>query len=621
MLEAIKHIGELERISVASNLNALVLNLTTKKNYSHILLLMFEVVDGKVVRYTGTSLEEIDSTKKLQYLYSKGSGSNGTDITPTSLITEPQKTLRVKLDAWIKNNARDSSDDFLKSLATVYDRDHEHIVADVLQVDKEKTGKKGYVLSLAFDDMGIKKYIGDYPVFCSFIEKKVTALGNISHKEHVCSVCGKIKPIVYGDVSPGALKFYTLDKPGYIASGFEKQSSWKNFPICTDCALDIEVGTKYVDEHLNFKLGGASYYLIPKLVFNNETLLRRIEQEFRQQEKVLSPNNNENDEKATMQKKFEAERQAGKNIERFILATMGKQNSMASFDLLFYDKPQQGTFKILQRVQSVVPGRAAAIVTAMRNADSSPIFENALFVDGGRQDLEFSFWQLAQFFKKQKSTKDQTWKQEYLAIVANIFTGTPVGKDYIIHQIMQKLRDELLNNIYNNQGKTFSFEEWTLRAFNTLLFLQGSHAIATNYGEVRNMDESTEVSAQLFDGNKAVDTPAKKAIFLTGVLTQYLLNIQWQERKGNKPFFKELKGLRLKEQDIKGLFPKIINKLEEYGRNYYVKLEQETALQFAEAGNNWDLTIDEINFNFSLGMTLATHINKKETNNGTDKQN
>jgi hypothetical protein len=51
------------------------------------------------------------------------------------------------------------------------------------------------------------------------------------------------------------------------------------------------------------------------------------------------------------------------------------------------------------------------------------------------------------------------------------------------------------------------------------------------------------------------------------------------------------------------------------------KLEQETAVQFAQAGDNWDLTIDEINFIFSLGMTLATHINKKENDNGTDEQN
>jgi len=87
----------------------------------------------------------------------------------------------------------------------------------------------------------------------------------------------------------------------------------------------------------------------------------------------------------------------------------------------------------------------------------------------------------------------------------------------------------------------------------------------------------------------------------------------------SKPFFKELKGLRLKEQDVKGLFPKIINKLEEYDKNYYAKLEQETAAQFAGAGDHWDLTIDEINFIFSLGMTLANRINKKEDDNATDK--
>ncbi len=546
----------------------------------------------------------------------------GADVTPTSLITEPEKTIHTKLDAWIKKNADGSKDLFFSSLAAAYHDAHDRIVKDVLELYRERSGKKGYGLTLVFNDDDTTRYIGDYERFQAFIVQKAATPGTVQCENHVCSICGNVKPVVYGDIIPGkTLAFYNWDKPGYIASGFDRKDMWKNLPVCRDCAMDLEAGTTYVDSHLNFALSGARYYLIPKLIVESKTALEHILGEFRTHEKALTSTNEDGEKKATAQEKFEAIRKAERDSERFTIRTMGNQSPSVSFDLLFYDKPQVGTFKILQHIQDVAPGRAALVAETMKTIDCSPVFDATLpGGNDGKRSVQFSFWQLAQFFKKPDSAKDQTWKQEYLAVVADIFTGASVGKDYILHQIMQKLHDELLDDVYNNQGKTFSFEEWTLRAFNTLLFLQGCHAVLANYGEVKNMSESTEVATQLFDGNNTVNTPAKKAIFLTGILTQRLLNVQWQER-GSKPFFKELKGLRLKEQDVKGLFPKIINKLEEYDKNYYTKLEQEAAARFAEAGDNWDLTIDEINFIFSLGMTLATRINKKEDDNATDKQN
>jgi CRISPR-associated protein Csh1 len=626
MLEAIKHIGELERSKAGSELDTLVQDLASNRNYSHIMLVTFEVRSGVVARYLGTDLEEIDSLRARQYLYRRGS-SRGTDVTPTSLIAKSlETTISIKLDAWIKKNTDDSIDPFLSSLAAAYHQAHDRIVSDIKSVYKERTNKKGYALTLHFKDDGTRKYPGDYECFRSFIMQEGDQPGVVERKNHVCSICGRVKPVVYGDVIPGkTLTFYNWDKPGYIASGFSRNNMWKNLPVCRDCAMDLEAGTTYVDQHLNFALSGARYYLIPKLVVENKAVLERILGEFRTHEKTLTSTSEDGEKKATAQEKLEATRKAERDSECFAIKTMGEQSPAVSFDLLFYDKPQKQTFKILQQIQDVAPGRAALVMDAMKAADNLPVFKNALpTADGARESIEFSFWQLAQFFKKPQfskkldSAKDQTWKQEYLAIVADIFTGGPVGKDYILHQFIQKLRDELLEGMYHHQGKTFSFEEWTLRAFNTLLLLQGCHAIPANYGEVKNMSEPV-VWDQLFNGNTAVNTPAKKATFLTGVLTQRLLNIQWLKR-GSKPFFKELKGLRLKEKDIKGLFPKIINKLEEYDKNYRAELAQEAAAQFAEAGDNWDLTIDEISFIFSLGMTLANRINKKEDDNADNEQ-
>lgn len=106
----------------------------------------------------------------------------------------------------------------------------------------------------------------------------------------------------------------------------------------------------------------------------------------------------------------------------------------------------------------------------------------------------------------------------------------------------------------------------------------------------------------------------KKAIFLEGVLTQYLLNIQYQERKAT-PFRIKLKSLKLDEKQIRKLLPEIQNKLEEYGKNYYRDLESIISNYFISLGNDWNITNDEISFCFVLGMNLS-YLFKKEKNNG-----
>jgi len=622
MLEAIKHIGELQQSTGGSELDTLVEDLAHRKNYSYMLLITFAVKGGRVTRYLRTGLEEIDSSRKMKYLYRRGA-SMGADVTPTSLITEPEKTIRTRLDTWVRHNAANSTDPFLASLAAAYDAGHDRIVNDVARLYENRSSKTGYALTLLFEDEdGSARYVGDLPLFRQFIAGAGTEPGEVRREDHVCAVCGERRPLVYGDITPGrTLKFYTLDKPGYIASGFSEENSWKNFPLCPECAMALEAGTTYVDQHLNFALGGARYYMIPKLVLHDDAVLTRVLQTFAESEPTLKATAvADTGRKVTAQEKFEALRKAEKASERRAVAIMGEQSPRIAFDLLFYDKPQVGTFKILQHVQDVAPGRAKLVGEAITNIDDAKVFKEALPGDGARRDVEFSFWQLAQFFRKKDSRTDETWKHEYLSLVADIFTGASTDVRSLLGRVTQRLRDELLDDIYNQQGKTFSFEEWTLRGLNSILVLQRCQVVPTIYGEVNELSELTTVGDQLFEGNNVATTPATKAVFLTGALTQYLLNIQWQERK-SKPFFKELKGLRMKEQDVKSLFPKVINKLEEYDKNYYVKLEQEAAAQFAAAGNNWDLTMDEINFVFALGMTLANRLARKENSNASDQQN
>jgi CRISPR-associated protein Csh1 len=88
-----------------------------------------------------------------------------------------------------------------------------------------------------------------------------------------------------------------------------------------------------------------------------------------------------------------------------------------------------------------------------------------------------------------------------------------------------------------------------------------------------------------------------------------LLNKQAKER-GAKPFMKKLKGLRMDERDIKALLPAVQNKFEEYysfGKGKKLVAEEAYNYLFA-SGDNWPLSVDEINFYFAGGMNLIRKI-------------
>jgi CRISPR-associated protein Csh1 len=107
--------------------------------------------------------------------------------------------------------------------------------------------------------------------------------------------------------------------------------------------------------------------------------------------------------------------------------------------------------------------------------------------------------------------------------------------------------------------------------------------------------------------SEAFYSSAHKAIFLLGVLAQKLLDIQYRDR-GATPFRKNVKSLMMREYDFKALLPKIQNKLEEYKKNYYRSLESLISAYFLEAGKDWKMPTDELNFYFVLGMNLKEEV-------------
>lgn len=112
------------------------------------------------------------------------------------------------------------------------------------------------------------------------------------------------------------------------------------------------------------------------------------------------------------------------------------------------------------------------------------------------------------------------------------------------------------------------------------------------------------------------DSSAKQYVFMVGVLTEYLLNIQYSDRNAS-PFRNRLNGMKLDGKIVHRIYTEAIEKLNQYDKNYYKALEAEIAALIVKGGID-RLANDEISFVFTLGMTLAKDF--KTTKENTEIQ-
>lgn len=631
MIEDIKEIGEYvlakEDRDVNNPLDILVENPESNpKNpsYKHILLINIRGIDESY-EYYGIDYEEYSKNKIKSYLYKQGS-SNGPDLTPTSRITriKPEKgrkpTFDTKILAWFKKYDKNGSDEETNFLVRVGDclrNNKERIQADLEDVYEKVVKKEKAVLTLKIDG----KYIGEYEIFKTILVEEskkgfYSKYGVTSKADNkICSVCNDQKDEVYGFVD--TFKFYTVDKPGFVSSGFRQGDAWKNYPVCLNCALILEEGKKYLKNYLDFNFYGINYHLIPKFIFPSNY----------EDKKYLFSDLIEKWKDPKFERKVINRLTADENE---ILGIMSEQQNYLNMDFMFYDVPKGydgSVFNILLYIEDVLPSRLKKIFDSKKDIDKIDIFKECMIPvydnrkKTGEKSLEFNFGVLRDFYYD--FTNKRWLSQRYfLDIVSKIFTGRPIDYYFLLGFIMQRIRDDFANDI--------STKTSTLKGFMLINFLNNLDLLRYEYGKEAYMEKKYDLlgldtkdeiyqrtNSFFSEFSDFFDDDAKKAVFLEGALTQFLLNIQYSERKAT-PFRTKLKGLKLDESEVKKLLPEIQNKLEEYGKNYYKPLERIISGYFISAGDNWKLTNDEISFYFVLGMNLSHLFKSKKDDESED---
>ncbi|HRD02901.1 MAG TPA: TIGR02556 family CRISPR-associated protein [Candidatus Saccharicenans sp.] len=562
MLAAIKQIGDLCDID------------TPSKRPSEAEVIIIKINTGKQA-YEGTEIEDFDSDKLALYMFKEGR-SKGNVPSPFCPLTEASRTLK-KIQAWLKycteikdGNLSDSMP-MINSALNMLQSQKDSIIADISRWSESIPKKTRKFLTLKIND----KYPGQYQIFKKSIEDMDERRRKKSLSIGTCSICGSPDKEVSGTTD--VFKFYTIDKPGFIAGGFKESDAWKNYPVCSDCKLSLERGKKFIEEHLNFKFYGLNYLLIPVLIIGDQALFKEIVT------KLVGTKQNFSLKEDTKRRLTDDERE--------ILDDLSSMNDTLAINILFLQR-QQSAERILLLIEDVLPSRLKRLFDAKDYVDK--IFNN----DGNRG---YTFGSLRCFFSKSdENKKTQDLNKYFLDIIDNIFRGQKISLQFLMKFFMSVIRRAIINDDH------FGFR--VSDGLKTLLYLQ--------FLGLTNIKEENLMEKGLYEDfferyGKALNTPAIRGIFLLGVLTQLLLNKQYAERD-NKPFLKKLKGLKMDENDIKKLLPEVQNKLEEYDSFDRGKrlIASEASKYLLEAGNDWKMPADEINFYFACGMNLADEIAK-----------
>lgn len=610
MIEAVCRIGEyVQGINSGGDLlSTFIENPNTNGKYKYALIVVLSEIEEDY-SFSRVEFDEFDDYPR--YLYKKGP-SNGTDATPTSKVAgDLEKTYQKKFLRWFQNcGASDISKEEKESLEKMriaIMNQKEIILADLKEKFSRKRSDENAIITLGVERDGNILYLGDLPIFKNILLRKgkdkyylKASQGESRGTASACSVCREIKDEVYGFAIPWT--FHTFDKPGFIAGGFKANESWKNTPVCFDCATRLEVGKKYIEENLDFGFYGFRYLLVPKLAIardDNETLKEVLT--------ILG----KKDKKRNLKMSREIKNRITSDEDE-VLEFVKDQKDFFSNSLLFYKK-EQSSYRILLMIDGILPSRLRALFDAKEKVDERfEIYNDSLLSEDQKEKnhLQFNFGVLRRFFPSE--SKNRTFDKIFLEIVDKIFVGDKISYHLLMDFIMNDVRSAFIKDFPTNIA--------TLNGFLLLQYIKELDLFKSdNITEMKDMNEQSnkllrfeELESlpldrrveRFFDANRDFfNSDAKKATFLEGALTQMLLNIQYKNKKAT-PFRTKLHGLKLNEPLIKRLLPEIQNKLEEYEENYYRDLETLIAEHFVSSGTNWSETDNELSFYFVLGMNM-----------------
>jgi len=593
--------------------NSYGLDLTDRKE--DVIVIDFTVHEDDSIELTGSEVVQYSKRNNLRWFYYAAAKAQATPKVPTVLtdlnkfselieVSEESDSL-FAADEW---KPSDTATKFMRSVkrnavnpALInldnYLQNNFSQLATEINKNIDNTKPTLNVLTIRLNN----KFIGESEYYEKILEdweenfyEKYYVEKNQQGHNQACSICQEVKPNLWGFVS--TFNFYAAKTElAPISGGFDAKHAYKNYPVCQKCAKQLDQARYLLKNHMNYRFCGFNYFIIPEFILPNEQN-QDIMEYFYDESKI-----------GQFRLKHGAEPIVS-NDQVEILDILAETQNSLNYSLIFWEE-NQAKFSLLLNIEGIYPSQFQEIYQAKRKADKFTIFHNlkGLYAKGELANLKFMFENL-KVFVPIKSKIYGDYSKVFLELVGSIFRQEKVSYKMIIERFMSIFRRKWSNEDF----LLYDIE----KMINIIYFLHYLQLIDLGTKKITEVIMDEVYAEFLTEYDEFLNSDAKRASFLLGVLTQKLLNIQYQDRKAT-PFRKQLNSLKLSPAYLRKLLPQIIEKLEQYGKNYFRKLESLIS-EILLTAKLEDLSNDEISFYFTTGMTLENKFRIKDNTNEED---
>lgn len=589
-----------------------------KTNYKMIVIsFTIETIGNKLhCSFKNIDSENVNKANYVKYAYRKGA-SRGGDITFTTKFGDVEKKLNTLVENQFKTLiSKHKNSGEISIFSSIYEflcdrKNYETIKNQLLSIQSQlsKEDKLGSGLSIRIFKDGKENYLADFIIIqetlkASGTENKSEKYGITSKGTNaVCSICLKNQPLIHGFGSP--FKFATVDKPGMVSGFFNQANNWKNYPICSQCSMEFELGRNYVVNNFSGYFFGKSYYMVPKTILSRDSnALERAIKRLKTLKQNYADLSKENS--LQMVQSYED------SIERMIAKE--EKEDLFSLDLLFYEEnPTTKAIKIKLMLEEILPSRFRKLfLEAPDRVNMHPLYRDALTSKKQSRDLRFSFGILKTFFEN-----------EFYSLIQTVYMLQRFSPEYLYASFMDVIRTNYNKMKTADKGYVEHTYLSILKAHLTLSYFQELNLIDyhPNFTLV-DINEKTEKKGsfdmeklkQFLKENKGfIDTDYKAGLFSVGILVRLLLNIQ-QVNLGNTPFEKKLKGYNLNAELLRTVYMEALNKISQYQGFYaYSNLREFIDEYFILNTDKINkLSNNELSFYFVAGLEFGNKFKNRD---------
>jgi len=554
-----------------------------------------------------------DSTR---YLFLK-TASQGTYLTPT--WKDSQSKLKKTVDKYIKDETSNDSD-WLKSVVKIFKSDSIEIEEQDQQgnlikkpfyevVDWAKKSKKIKIFSIRIDD----KYNAEIKELRDFaFAAKSKAIYQTDKAKSFstpgvsCSLCSQYGELFSNVLSGVGINIGNVDKQVFFP-GVNSENAGKAFPICAPCAEALYSAKFHVfhnSSELRQDISGHRTLLIPHLVKSDNT-----RDSLNQIKSML-----------TLVKK---DVKGAARRERSILRELSENKSIATITIIIGNVSGQSIEDIRKVIPEILPSRFSEVSNAIDDinkkhniytAEHPWVLEQTPL--NGNLSIIRDVLGIPRYSEPIKG-KRKPFKAslvDSLDILSAIFLRIDYPMKNLLEEFSSKLSYDLLG-AQSDKEAVYSIRTNISKMIYLLLFLERLDVIKMNAGQnfvskyLEKHKGLQQLNSFLSNEAKGLDTKEKEYAFLVGLLLGKLISIQLAKQISANAL-KWLNGLQVSQQDLKDIFVKTRNKLDDYSTPKTAWSDEMRGVSEAISAlgadiDKWSMSRKEIAYYLSLGQSLS----------------